>query len=297
MKVVVITPRALAPVSKSIIDAFKKRDVTVMKLNPGRIDVDLSGDPDFVAKYFSTNDVRGAVVRGIGTSKIKKIYYRLGVIGLFEECGTRVVNSRKCLEIATNKALTSFHLLKAGIHTPKTVVCEGSKHATTAFQQLGGNIVLKPLFGSKGIGVMHLTDEGFASNVFYNLDRMDEVFYIQEYVEHGNSDIRAMVLGNRVLCAMQRSNDPAKKDAWKTNVAVGASGKPIELSMEMQELAVSAARAVGGEFTGVDIVETKDGPSVIEVTAVPGSQELHKTTPIDIAQAFVDHFLSILKSG
>ena len=174
-------------------------------------------------------------------------------------------------------------------------MCEGSKHATSAFRELGGDVVLKPLFGSKGIGVMHLTDEGFASNVFYNLDRMDEVFYIQEYVEHRNSDIRALVLGDRVLCAMRRANDPGKRDAWKTNVAVGATGKSIVLPKEMQDIAISASRAVGGEFTGVDIVETRDGPSIIEVNAVPGFQELQKTTTTDIAQAFVDYFLDSLK--
>ena len=294
MRVAVITPRAKAPVSRAIIDALKNRGVTVIKLNPGRLSLDIDGsNPDVVSKYFSDGEPRVAIVRGIGTSKVKKIYNRLGIIGMFESCGVRVVNSRSCLEASTNKALTSLALAKAGVPTPRTIVCEGYKNAIKAFDNLGGDVVLKPLFGSKGIGVMHLFDEGFASNIFYNLERMDEVFYLQEYVEHGNSDIRVMVLGDEALCAMRRTNEESSGNEWKTNVFAGATGKAIEPSREVARVAVEASRAVGGVFTGIDILETPGGsPVVIEVNAVPGFTELQKTTTLDIAQAFVDHVLA-----
>lgn len=293
MKIAVITPRASAPVSRSIIDALKQRDVTVLKLNPGRVSLEIAtGEPDVVAKYFAGDEPRCAIFRGIGTSRIKKIYSRLGIVDMFETSGVRVINSRRCLEQATNKALTSLALARAGVPTPRTVLCEGVKNAVHAFKALGENVVLKPLFGSKGIGVMHLADEGFASNIFYNLDRMDEVFYLQEYVEHGNSDIRAMVLGDKVLCAMRRTNQ-APSNAWKTNVAAGAEGRTITLSKDLERVAVDASVAVDGVFTGVDILETPGGPVVIEVNAVPGFVELQKTTSIDIAQAFVDHVIAM----
>ncbi|MHA1679819.1 MAG: ATP-grasp domain-containing protein [Promethearchaeota archaeon] len=296
MKVTILTPRASAPVSRRIIEALKKRGVTVMKLKPGRISLDLNPDKlDTVRKYFSMDEPRGGIVRGIGTSKIKKIYHRLGILRLFEEEGVTLVNSRDCLEIATNKALTSCKLIKSGIPTPRTVVCEGFKNAMVAFKQLGGDVVLKPEFGSKGVGIMRLADEGFASNVFYNLDRMDEVFYLQEYHEHGNEDIRAMVLGDQVLCAMKRVADKSQKDSWKTNVFVGAVGEAYDLPDDYTELAIKASNAVGGKFMGVDLIETADGPQVIEVNAVPGFTELQKTTRIDIAQSFVDFFLDGLK--
>lgn len=296
MKVAILTPRASAPVSRSIIDALKKRSVTVMKLNPGRISLDISAEhPDLVKKYFSEGEPRGGIIRGIGTKKIKKIYHRLGLLSLFEECGVYLVNSRECLETATNKALTSYQLVKDGIPTPRTILCEGFKSAIKAFKNLGEDVVLKPLFGSKGVGVMRLSDEGLATNIFYNLDRMDEIFYLQEYQEHGNEDIRAMVLGDRVLSAMKRVSAEGSKNVWKTNVFIGATGIHVELSDELQEIALRAARAVKGEFVGVDIMETSSGPSIVEVNAVPGFTELQKTTTTDIAQEFVDYFLERLK--
>ncbi|MFX0100762.1 MAG: RimK family alpha-L-glutamate ligase [Candidatus Hodarchaeota archaeon] len=296
MKVAILTPRASAPVSRSIIDALKNRSVTVMKLNPGRVSLDLSGDqPDIVKKYFTEGEPRGGIIRGIGTKKIKKIYHRLGLLKLFEECGVYLVNSRECLEIATNKALTSYKLIKSRLPTPRTILCEGFKSAIEAFKMLGEDVILKPLFGSKGVGVMRLFDEGLATNIFYNLDRMDEVFYLQEFQEHGNEDIRAMVLGDEVLCAMKRVSADGSKNVWKTNVFVGATGKHVDLNEELQEIAVKAAHAVNGEFVGVDLMETPDGPSIVEVNAVPGFNELQKTTSINIAQEFVDYFLEYLK--
>ncbi|MBN2151917.1 MAG: RimK family alpha-L-glutamate ligase [Candidatus Lokiarchaeota archaeon] len=296
MKVVVLTPRALAPVSRSIIEALKHRGVAVMKLSPARVALDLNNaEPDMVGKYFTAGEPRGAIVRGIGTSKTKKIYTRLGVLELFEDCGVYLLNSRRCLETATNKALTSYKLVKHGIPTPRTILCEGFKAATEAFKKLGGDVVLKPLFGSKGVGVMRLTDEGFASNIFYNLDRLDEVFYIQEFVEHGNYDIRAMVLGDEMICAMKRVNATDLAQPWKTNVAVGAHGEKIDIPSDLKEIAIKSAKAIGGEFMGVDIAETAEGPTVIEVNSVPGFTELQKTTSIDIAGALADYFLDKLK--
>lgn len=296
MKAVIITPRASAPISRSIIDALKFRDITVLKLNPGRISLSL--DPaklDIVKKYFSDGEARGGIIRGIGTSRIKKIYHRLGVLRLFEESGVYLLNSRECLEISTNKALTTYRLIKKGIPTPKTIICEGYKRAIKAFNKLGGDVILKPQFGSKGLGITRLSDAGFASNVFYNLDRMDEVFYLQEFKDHGNEDIRAMVLDGEVLCAMRRIADASLKDSWKTNVFVGAVGKACTLPDESQEIAIKAAEAVKGDFVGVDLIETREGTSVVEVNAVPGFTELQKTTSINIAQALVDMFLDKIR--
>ncbi|MHA1699901.1 MAG: ATP-grasp domain-containing protein [Promethearchaeota archaeon] len=296
MKVVILTPRASMPVSKTIISALKNRGVTVLKLNPGRIKLDINNaEPDLVKKYFTDGEPRGGIVRGIGISKIKKVYYRLGVFKIFEECGVYLLNSRECLEICTNKSLTSYKLVKAGIPTPRTIICESFKAATNAFHELGGDVILKPLFGSKGIGIMHLDDEGYASNVFYNLTRFDEVFYLQEFKDHGNEDIRAMVLGDDVLCAMKRRNRPDSKNPWKTNIFTGAVGVNLKLSDDLKDLAIRSAEIVKGKFVGVDLIETKDGPMVIEVNAVPGFLELQKTTSINIAAELVDYFLKELK--
>lgn len=296
MKVVVLTPRASAPVSRSIIDALKDRGVTVVKLNPGRIVLDIeAGNDDVVAKYFSGDGPRGGIVRGIGTSKIRKIYYRLGVFHAFEECGVYLINSKSCLESCTNKAITSMKLARAGIQTPRTVLCEGFKRATQAFKDLGGDVVLKPLFGSKGVGVMRLTDEGFASNVFYNLDRIDDVYYLQEFKDHGNEDVRVMVLGGQVLCAMKRVSSVADGNSWKTNVFVGAVGMATSVNGELEEMAIKASEVVGGDFTGVDLIETRDGPLVIEVNAVPGFTELQKTTKVDIPGSLADFLLEKIK--
>ncbi|MHA2180538.1 MAG: ATP-grasp domain-containing protein, partial [Promethearchaeota archaeon] len=198
----------------------------------------------------------------------------------------KLINSRESLEIASDKFLTSVFLEKHRIPTPKTVICEDSNSALEAFEELGGDCVFKPLFGSKGIGITRLNDRAFAENVLYSLSRLNEVFYLQEFIEHYNRDIRILVLGDQVVAGMYRVGDN-----WKTNIYAGAKAKPLEISDELENLAIKTAQITKTEIAGVDIIESEKGYLVLEVNSIPGFTALQKVTKKNLAEGIIEYFL------
>jgi ribosomal protein S6--L-glutamate ligase len=116
------------------------------------------------------------------------------------------------------------------------------------------------------------------------------VVYLQEFVPHGHSDIRAFVVGGRVIAAMRRV-----AEGWKTNYSRGARPAPTTLSNDFEELAVKASKAVGCKVAGVDILEGPDGPKIVDVNSQPGWKGLQVVTKVNIADEIVNFMLSELK--
>jgi ribosomal protein S6--L-glutamate ligase len=155
-----------------------------------------------------------------------------------------------------------------------------------AFQSLGGDVVVKPLFGSEGRGMVRLTDDGIALRTFKTLVQVQSVLYLQEFIPHEGFDLRLLLLGHRVL-AMKRIN----RADWRTNVARGATTEALEPTGEMVRIARSAAESVGALMAGVDLLPARDGGLyVLEVNAVPGWKALAATLQLDVA-AIVLEFL------
>jgi len=227
-----------------------------------------------------------ALVRGFGAAPTQKIFFRLDLLSAIEEYGVKLINSRESLEIASDKFLTSIYLERYKIPTPKTIICENPNDAIEAFEELGGDIVLKPLYGSKGVGITRINDKGFAENVILTLSQLNEVFYLQEFIEHYNRDIRILVLGDKAIAGMYRVSDN-----WKTNIHAGARMEPLELTEELKTLAIKAAKITKTEIAGVDIVESEKGLLVLEVNSIPGFTALQKVTKINLAEEIVSYFL------
>ena len=152
------------------------------------------------------------------------------------------------------------------------------------------DVVLKPLFGSRGVGSTRISDLESASRIFNSIQYYHGVLYLQEFIPHGNSDIRAFVIGDNVFAAMQRVGS-----SWKTNVSQGARPLAIQLDEEMRNLAIKAAKIVGCEVAGVDIIETDSKPMIIEVNSQPGWRGLQSVAQTNIADRIVDHVLSEVK--
>ena len=287
MKIVVLTPNTNSKVTNLLYEALLKRNIEASKIKLSSMEMDLSHN-EVNSSIFSNSgipeDIDGIIGRGIGTNKIKKIYFRLHVYKAIEFAGVPLINSRECMELATNKILTTILLKKNGIKVPETIACESYKKALLAYNRLGSDVVLKPMYGSKGRGLIRITDEGLAENVFYHFSRIDEPFYLQKFYNHGNSDIRAFVIGNEVVAAMERVGS-----SWKTNISKGAIGKPLKLSSELEELSIKSAQAVKAEIAGIDIIKTNSGNLVLEVNAIPGIVGLQKTTKIDVADEMVKY--------
>ncbi|MFX1391122.1 MAG: RimK family alpha-L-glutamate ligase [Promethearchaeota archaeon] len=289
MESMIITPNSKDPEVQILSAELENRDYEVRYFIPSLNKVKI-GFENSLFKQFESLEPQAALVRGFGAAATQKIFFRLDILRAIEEYKIKLINSRESLEIASDKFLTSIFLENYGIPTPKTIICEDPHKALEAFDDLGGDCVLKPLYGSKGIGITRLNDKAFAENVIYSLAQINQVFYLQEFVEHHNRDIRILVLGDKVIAGMYRVSD-----SWKTNIYAGAKAEPLQISNEMKKLAVKAANITKTDIAGVDLIECEEGLKVLEVNSIPGFTALQKVTDINIASEIIDYFLKNAK--
>jgi len=225
------------------------------------------------------------VVRTIPRGSLEQIIFRVDALHLLEARGVRVFNPARALERTVDKYFTSGLMAQAGLPTPRTIVCETSRQALEAFGELGGDVVVKPLFGSMGLGLVRIQDESLAYRVFKALELERAVYYLQEMIPHAGRDLRAFVLGGRVLAAMERV-----AEGWRTNLAQGARPRPARLTAEQEQLCLRAAEVVGADYAGVDLLPGADGaPYLLEVNGIPGWQGLQTVSEVDIAGAIVTY--------
>lgn len=224
------------------------------------------------------------LARIIPSGSLEQIIFRVDALHRLEERGVPVMNSPRAIERTVDKFWTSSLLEQCGIPTPDTVVCERPEEAMAAFRDLG-DVIVKPLFGSMGLGMVRVTDEEMAWRVFRTVETIRGVYYLQRTVDHEGRDYRVFVLGDRVLGAIER-----RADGWRTNVARGGHALATRLPDPWCALAVRAAAAVGAEYAGVDLLPGRDGTTyVLEVNGIPGWRGLQEATGIDVAGALVDH--------
>ena len=158
-----------------------------------------------------------------------------------------------------------------------------------AFERLGGDVVVKPLFGSEGRGMVRVSDPETAWRVFRTIERMQAVLYVQQFIPHPGWDLRVFVIAGRVIAAMRRH----ARDDWRTNVAQGGRAEPASVTREEERLALAAAEAVGTPIAGIDLLPRPDGGYyVLEVNAVPGWRALAPTTGIDVASEIIGYLES-----
>ncbi|MDH5494889.1 MAG: RimK family alpha-L-glutamate ligase, partial [Candidatus Bathyarchaeota archaeon] len=229
-------------------------------------------------------------IRHVGRGSLEEIIFRMDLLHSLERRGVLVVNPAGAIERCVDKYYALALLDESGLPVPRTVVTESVEEALVGFHELGGDVVLKPLFGSQGVGSTRIFDADVAARIFSSIRFYHGVLYLQEFVPHGDSDIRAFVVGDRVVAAMRRVGD-----SWKTNVSQGARPVAIQISEELEALAVKAAKVVDCRVAGVDILESKDGPLIIEVNSQPGWRGLQSVTQVDIADCIVDYVLSEVK--
>jgi len=185
-----------------------------------------------------------------------------------------------------DKALSLARLHSAGIDVPATWVGESADEAVAAFEKLGGDVVVKPLFGSEGRGLVRVTDRETCWRVANALQRVGSILYLQEFVPNDGSDVRVMTLGGSALAAMRRI---ASHEEWRANVAQGARAEAWnEVPEEVRAIVAKASAVIGGALLGIDLVRRRDGRwLVLEVNAVPGWRALSAVTGVDVAKEWL----------
>ena len=218
------------------------------------------------------------IVRPIGRGSLDEIIFRLNLLHRLSKLGLPIFNNPSSIERAVDKYYSLALMEEKGIPVPRTIVTESPSKALEAFLELGGDVVVKPVYGSQGIGVTRVSDPDVALRVFRALAFVHQVLYVQEFVPHGNRDIRVFVIGDQVVAAMFRMSE-----GWKTNIHQGASPVAMEPDSDLRDLAVASAQCLGCDIAGVDVMEGPRGYVVNEVNSQPGFQGLQSTTDVDIA--------------
>jgi len=246
--------------------------------------------------YFKVNgtsileDLDGLIIRPIGRGSLEELVFRMDMLYRLERQGFYMVNPPTAIEHCVDKYDILAILEDVGVPVPRTLATESVNEALKAFSELGGDVVVKPIFGSRGQGATRIVDADIADTIFKAITFHHGVIYMQEFVPHGYSDIRAFVIGDRVVASMRRV---AK--GWKTNYSQGAKPAPAKISKEFEELAVKSAKAVCCKIAGVDILEGPEGPRIVDVNSQPGWKGLQAVAEVNIAEEIVSFVLSELK--
>jgi ribosomal protein S6--L-glutamate ligase len=224
------------------------------------------------------------LVRTMPPGSLEQVVFRMDALHRLQARGTLVLNPPLALEACVDKYLAAARLEAAGLPVPPTVACQHADDALEAFAALGGDVVVKPLFGSEGRGMVRVADPDLAWRTFRTLERLQCVLYLQRFIDHPGWDLRVFVVGGRVLTAMRRR----ARGGWRTNVAQGGQGEIARVTPQQQRLALAAAAALGAPVAGVDLLPDREGGCyVLEVNAVPGWRALAPVSGIDVAAEVV----------
>ncbi|MCC6042271.1 MAG: RimK family alpha-L-glutamate ligase [Candidatus Verstraetearchaeota archaeon] len=237
------------------------------------------------------NELSIAIVRPIGRGSVDECFFRIDLLHKLERSGLPIVNKPSTIERCMSKFTALAMLEEHGLPVPKTVVTENPIEALKAYHELGEDVVVKPLYGSRGFGISRLRDEDVAKRVVSDLHFLRHVLYLQEFIPHGGRDIRIFVVGGEIVASMQRVSP-----SWKTNIALGAKPVPFTPSEELANLALKACEVLGCDIAGVDVIESpSNGYLLTEVNSQPGWMGLQAVTKVNVAAKIVRFLISKAK--
>jgi len=229
-----------------------------------------------------------AFVRSVSAGSLEQITFRLGILHALRESGVRVWNDARAIERCVDKSTATFLFRKAGLPTAPTRVVETRAAAVAHAEREACTLVVKPLFGSQGNGIM----KAATPEVLPEAGAVGDVYYMQHYLRAEGAeqfhDWRVVVSRGRILGAMVR-----KGATWITNIHQGAAAIGHEPDDEMRRLALAAVAAIGADYAGVDLIEGPQGElMVLEINSNPAWKGLQSVTDVDIAATLAEDFLS-----
>lgn len=232
------------------------------------------------------SDYDALIIRTMPPGSLEQVVLRMNLLALAEDAGVIVLNPARAIECAVDKGLTSLRLAQAGVSVPNTAICESCEQAVEQFHQLGGDVVVKPIFGAEGRGILRITDEQMAWRTFRTLQRLQAAIYVQQFISGRSEDLRILVLDGEVIASMKRY--PAEGD-FRSNAAQHGTATAYEANSQEAALAVKAADVTGCIFAGVDLMYDQHNQlQVIEVNAVPGWKALQKHSSVNLPETLMD---------
>ena len=224
-------------------------------------------------------------------------YYRsLHSTAALEGKGVNVINCLNTSIFAGNKLFTHMLLQKQGIPTPFSAVAFSEEAALEALEKNGYPMVLKPTVGSWGRMIALLKDRDSAEGIMESREKMYpiyQVYYLEEFVQRPPRDIRAIMIGDKVVAAIYRYSGNGQ---WKTNMALGGRAEVCKVTKELEDICIKAKNAVFGEIVGVDLMESKEkGLVVHEVNNTTEYKNTVRVTEVDIPAMMIDYALQSRK--
>lgn len=267
---------------KLLLNEFKKHDnINLTMIDDRELKFDLKNDK------FPFDVV---VERSINHSRA------LHALRLFESAGIKCINSFKVASTCGDKLLTSAVLRDADVPQPDIKIAFTEASALSAIEAMGYPVVLKPAVGSWGRLLSKVNDRDAAESILEHKTVLGSyhhsIFYIQKYVEKKGRDIRSFVVGDRCIAAIYRTSPH-----WITNTARGGVATKCEVTKEIEELSLKAAKAVGGGIVALDIFESDEGLMINEVNYTMEFKNSITTTGVNIPEIILDYVISIAQGG
>ena len=260
---------------KALYEAAKKRGFDPVNIDCKSLFVDLNNEFQY----------KGFTIIQRCVSYFKNIHSTAALEGL----GANVFNPLITNSVCGNKLYTHMMLRKAGVRTPKAITAFSESSAIAALDELGYPAIIKPTIGSWGRLIAVLNDKEAAKGVIEHREHMFplyQVYYFEEFVDRPPRDIRAIIVGERVVAAIYRYSASGE---WKTNMALGARAENCPVTTELEDVCLEASRAVNGKIVGVDLMESKkEGLIVHEVNNTTEFKNTVKVTGVDIPGQIVE---------
>ena len=273
--------------AQALLASFSKKGIDAFFLNFSDLAVAIDSHQSFVCAGVDLLNLDALLVRDLGRRGASDVAFRFEALQALQEKGIAIINPPMAIARAANKFATSRALHDAGVATPRTAVTTSFKEAQRAVHDFK-KAVSKPLFGYKGRDIILLED-----GVEADLARLESIMekqglvYLQEFIAIDSPrDIRAFVVDGKVLGAIYRLAPPGQ---WISNLARGGRAAACPLTKELVRLAAKAAMAVGTVYSGVDLLETGRGLTVIEVNATPSGKGIFQALGVDVTQAIAEH--------
>ncbi len=240
--------------------------------------------PTFECEVGRLDNFDVLLTRTMPAGSLEQVTFRLAILHAVVQTGIiKVVNEPSALEIAIDKFATLQRIAAMGFPVPDTAVAQSRRDAMDAFHRLGGDCVVKPVFGGEGRGVMRICDAELAWTAFSTLENLNAICYVQRFVPPGGADTRLLVIGDTVR-AIRRTN-PRE---FRTNVSHGGRCEAIALDDQQEQMATRICREIGLRFASVDLLHFDQGPpKVIEVNGIPGWKGAQSVTTDKIAAGII----------
>ena len=285
MKIALLSRNAKLYSSRRLMEAAEARGHEMVVMDTLKFVIDISSDGPTLT--YDGRPVEGidAVIPRIGVSVT---FYGTAVLRQFEMMGVYTLNGSIAINRSRDKLRALQVLSSEGLGMPRTSIAHSSSLVEDALAHVGGApAIIKSLEGTQGLGVGIVESDRSAKSVIEAFRAQKVNILVQEFIEEaGNSDIRALVVGDRLIAAMMRTG---AGDDFRSNLHRGGEASVVDLSEEEERTAIRAAALTGLNMCGVDMLRGKDGPVIMEVNSTPGLEGIETSTGLDVAGSVIEY--------